>query len=36
VIKEQRRFWGSKEKCVEFLQGDKAASERWLLEAIGE
>jgi hypothetical protein len=35
-IKEQRRYWGSKEKCIAFLQSDKAVAERWVLEALGE
>ena len=35
-IKEQRRFWGSKEQCVSFLQSNKAVADRWVLEALGE
>lgn len=35
-IKEQKSFWGDKDKCVEFLQGEKAQAERYLVEAIGE
>jgi len=35
-IKEQRVYWGDKDKVVTFLQSDKAVASRWIVEALGE
>ena len=32
----QRLYWGTKEQCVQFLQGPNAQAARWQVEAIGE
>jgi len=31
-----RYYWGTKEQCIQFLQGPNAQSDRYLVEAIGE
>jgi len=28
-------FWGTTQEVIEFLQSDKAVSNRWLVEALG-